>query len=63
MQAISTNGNGLAHKACWLAKRLTSCVVRNSMVLIKELVNGLKMNYKKSTNYHRIFKPCELICD
>lgn len=38
---------GPTHKPSWLAKPLVPRIVCNVKVLVKELINGLKMDYKK----------------
>lgn len=54
---------GPTHQALWLAETLAPQVVRNTNALVKELINGLKMDYKKSTNYQQMFKARELVRD
>lgn len=54
---------GPTHNSAWLGETLANKVSRNMAVLVKELVNGLKMDYKKSTNYHRMWKAQDLVWD
>lgn len=54
---------GPTHNLKWLVETLAPRVMRNVKVPVKELVNGLKMDYKKSTNYHQMWRACDLVRD
>lgn len=54
---------GPTHRSLWLTQTLAPHVVRNTKVPMKELVDGLKMDYKKTTNYHQMWHAHDLVCD
>lgn len=47
----------------WLGETMANRASRNVVVPVEELVNGLKMDYKKTTNYHKIWRVCNLVRD
>lgn len=65
---IPTLGNlhkwrGLVHQALWMGETLAPCVVRHVKVPTKELINDLKMDYKKTTNYQQMWLARDLARD
>lgn len=54
---------GPTYNSGWLGETLAKRVSQNVVVLGKELINGLKMGYKKTTNYHTIWRACDMVRD
>lgn len=50
--AVKHRWRGVVQKSGWLAETLAPRVVRNPKVPVKELQAGLRMDYKRTTNYH-----------
>lgn len=54
---------GAVKKCHWLAVMLAPWVVRNPKVLVKELQAELRMDYKRTTNYHQMWSAKDHIRD
>lgn len=51
------------HNALWLAQTLAPQVFKNVKVPIREMLDGLRMDYKRSTNYQKMWHAKDLVRD
>lgn len=61
--AVKHRWRGIIKKSGWLGETLAPRVVRNPKVPVKELQAGLRMDYKRTTSYHQMWRAKDHIHD
>lgn len=51
------------HNSDWLGITLAPKVVRNVKVPVKELQHGLRMDYRRTSNYHQMWRAKDKVQD
>ena len=54
---------GPVQKSEWLGQTLANRVTRNPKVPIKEMLHGMKTDYKLNANYHQMYRARERVKD